>query len=1070
MTAGTVHGFHLSAQQKEMWQLQKKGKRQQSQCVLIFEGVLYRQRLENALRHVVMRYEVLRTEFVSLPGMNLPLQVISERERTEFRIAQGKTDETAIEMLMAEESAALTAGMGHKEGTLVRLCVAAVSQERHFLIVTVLSMVADRETLRLFSREILWEYEGRSTAETGDPTQYVDFSEWQAEMLSSEDGKEGREFWGQQIAGSLLLPRLPGEAETVSPRSEEEQDAVIVKVLDVEKVKTLQAVADAQGTSIDVLLLTSWYLLLSRSSGESKDTIHCWHDGRRLEQLQDTLGLFEHYLPISFDCSDHILLTAALRTTAEQCDVARHMQDFYSWDDSQENANIVAFRWQSWPKQEVGKDLRYRMTRCVTPRHGVRLTLVCTMLEEGLVQISLEYDKPRWSREGLERLSEELSVLLSSLPDSEETRISELPLVDESELYQQFIASNDTTAGHPLEVTWPDLFEEQVMRTPQAESLKAGEERLCFLELNHRSNQLAHYLQQRQVKAEMPVMVCLERSAELIIGLLAVMKAGGVYVMIEPGYPAKRIARVLENSQPRVILTRSEYAHWFADSKAEVVCINAASEDIAAQSSDNPRRQLSGSNLAYILYTSGSTGRPKGVMIEHRSLTNLAYALRQAVYAGGERGLKVGLNASLAFDGSVKQLIQMAWGHALYLVSQEHRAMPRELMEYASGEKLDVMDTTPSMLRLLLAEGLWGPGSDGPQLMLVGGEALTDSDWQMLREIQGTEFVNVYGPTECTVDVLSCRVGSSDKVSLGLPLPNIRVYVLDRNMQPVPLGVAGELYVGGVGVGRGYCNEGGQTAERFLPDPFGTTEGGRLYRTGDRVRWENGKLSYLGRMDRQVKIRGYRIELEEIESVLAEYPGVRQAAVLVNNDRLVAYVVPKNRLRAEGTPYRLPNGLEIAHQNKNETDYLYREIFEQKIYMRHGIYLREDAVVFDVGANIGMFTLFAADHCVKGRIYAFEPIGPIYENLQRNAELCPVQVKLFPLGLSEREKTVPFTYYPRYSMMSSQSNYADSRGEVEVIKSYLRNDEEGGSSTATALLSEADELLEGRFQGQTWEI
>src|SRR5947209_6865880 len=222
-------------------------------------------------------------------------------------------------------------------------------------------------------------------------------------------------------------------------------------------------------------------------------------------------------------------------------------------------------------------------------------------------------------------------------------------------------------------------------------------------------------------------------------------------------------------------------------------------------------------------------------------------------------------------------------------------------------------------------------------------------------------------------------------------------------------------------------------------------------------------------MYRQVKIRGYRIELEEIESVLAEYPGVRQAAVLVNNDRLVAYVVPKNRLRAEGTPYRLPNGLEIAHQNKNETDYLYREIFEQKIYMRHGIYLREDAVVFDVGANIGMFTLFAADHCVKGRIYAFEPIGPIYENLQRNAELCPVQVKLFPLGLSEREKTVPFTYYPRYSMMSSQSNYADSRGEVEVIKSYLRNDEEGGSSTATALLSEADELLEGRFQGQTWE-
>ena len=1079
MTAGTVQGFHLSGQQKRMWQLQREGKVRQIQCVLEMEGVLDRQRLEAAVKGAARRHEVLRTEFVSLPGMNLPLQVIAERERVEFRVGERegwkKEDERdAVERLMGEEREGWVEGA---EGTLARFCLAPVSRDRHFLVVTLLALVADREALVRLSREIVREYEGRGAEEREDPTQYVDFSEWQAGMLSSKEGEEGREFWSRQIEESTPLPLLPGEADALPGEVDGERGAVVVGVLDGETVERLQAVARAQETGMDVLLLTGWHILLGRLTGESRVTVHCWYDGRRLEQLQNALGLFEHYLPVSFDCNEDITLASALRNAAKRFKVGRLMQDSFSWDGAPGGAgdSLVAFRWQPWPQAEVGEQLRCVMAQCVAPEHGARLTLACTLLEEGTIQIGLEYDRRRWDKEGLERLGKELSALLGSMEGGEGVRISELPLMAEEERRRLIVEWNATGAAYPLEVAWPELFEEQVARTPGAEALKAGQERLSFVELNVRANRLAHYLQQRQVRAETPVVVCLERSAELIIGLLGVAKAGGAYVVIEPGHPVERIARVLEDSRPGVIVTRSKWVGWFAGSKAEVVCIDAEKESIAAAPADNPRRQISGSSLAYILYTSGSTGRPKGVMIEHRSLTNLAWALRQVVYGGVERAMKVGLNASLAFDGSVKQLIQMVWGHSLHLVSEEQRGSPRDLMEYVAEEKLEVLDCTPSVLRLLLAEGMCKPGGWKPRLVLVGGEAVTEGDWQMLRETEGTEFVNVYGPTECTVDVLSCGVGSWAKVSLGQPLPNVRVYVVDRNMQPVPVGMAGELYVGGIGVGRGYCNEGGQTGERFVPDPFGEEAGGRLYRTGDRVRWEkSGRLSYEGRMDRQVKIRGYRIELGEIESVLVEHPGVRQAVALVNEDRvgdprLVAYVVPGRRQRVEGVAYRLANGLEIAHQNKNETDYLYREIFEQEIYVRHGIFLREDAVVFDVGANIGMFTLFAGERCSQGRIYAFEPIGPIYENLQRNAVLCPARVKLFPMGLGESEKTASFTYYARYSMMSGQSEYADSRGEEEVIKRYLRNDEESGSKAATALLSEADELLAGRFQAQICE-
>ena len=390
--------------------------------------------------------------------------------------------------------------------------------------------------------------------------------------------------------------------------------------------------------------------------------------------------------------------------------------------------------------------------------------------------------------------------------------------------------------------------------------------------------------------------LCLERSTEMMIGLLGILKAGGAYLPLEMGQPIERQAVMLEDAGARVVVTMQGASDSLPVGMCELVMLDKDWEHIAVYSLEAPELKVSEDNLAYVIYTSGSTGKPKGVMVSHGSLINLMGGLNAAIYEGNGEELRVSLNAPLAFDSSVKQVMQLCRGCRICIVPEEVRMDAESMLEYVRNQQVEVLDCTPSQLRVLMEAGL-GKGGKEPKIVLVGGEAIDERSWEEMSSSRRMKYYNLYGPTECTVDTTACEVSECGEPAIGRPLNNIRVYLLDENGRTAPVGMKGEIYIGGAGLARGYLGETGLTAERFVPDAYGGLEGERLYRSGDFGRYVGeGKIVYEGRRDGQVKVRGNRIELGEVSSVLKSHPGVREAVALMREDepfqkRLVCYVV-----------------------------------------------------------------------------------------------------------------------------------------------------------------------------------
>ncbi|HET8783284.1 MAG TPA: non-ribosomal peptide synthetase, partial [Pyrinomonadaceae bacterium] len=459
-----------------------------------------------------------------------------------------------------------------------------------------------------------------------------------------------------------------------------------------------------------------------------------------------------------------------------------------------------------------------------------------------------------------------------------------------------------------------ELFAAQAQQTPDADAVVYKHERLTYADLNARAEKVAARLRAHGVGPETIVGLCAERCLDVIAGVLGIWKAGGAYLPLDPTYPSQRIQFMLEDARVPVLLTQRRLVEGLPAAGAEVLFL----EDSETAAVDALVRTVTPDNLAYVIYTSGSTGQPKGVMVQHRSAVNLAEALRRSVYAETADGpLRVGLNAPLAFDASVKQLVQLLSGHTLYIVPEELRPDAARLLNFVKENRLDVLDLTPSQLKLLVEEGV----VDTPTIV-VGGEAIDSSLWSSLSAQSETRFWNLYGPTECTVDATSCEMRRSPlQPNIGRPLTNVQVYVLDSALRPVPIGITGELYIGGVGVARGYLNRPELTAQRFISNPFSDVPGARLYRTGDLARFlPDGNLEFVGRLDDQVKLNGYRIELGEIEATLATHENVRRAVVALRETELVAYVAPRRAtetltqelrelLRATLPEYMVPSSL-----------------------------------------------------------------------------------------------------------------------------------------------------------------
>ncbi|WP_407026772.1 amino acid adenylation domain-containing protein [Burkholderia pseudomallei] len=462
--------------------------------------------------------------------------------------------------------------------------------------------------------------------------------------------------------------------------------------------------------------------------------------------------------------------------------------------------------------------------------------------------------------------------------------VTGLPLLGEAERAQVLHGWNETGRAYARDACLHQLFEAQVSRTPEAAAVICGDETLSYTDLDARANRLAHYLRGQGVGPDTRVGLALGRGVEMMTGLLAVLKAGGAYVPLDPGYASERLRAILDDSRPAIVLADAA-GRTALDALAgapPIADLQADASRWSALPSTPPRVEgLTPRHLAYVIYTSGSTGQPKGVMVEHASVVNLWRALDEAIYRAHPSARRVSLNASIAFDSLVKQWVQLLSGRTLVVVPEPVRFDGRRLLDAIGRDRIDVFDCTPSQLALI--EGARGPEDEAyPQVTLVGGEAIGEGMWSELASVSSRTYYNVYGPTECTVDATLARITAEHAPHIGGPLANVRAYVLNERLSPAPVGVRGELYIGGAGVARGYLNRPELTRERFIDDPF--VAGGRLYRTGDLARWRtDGKLEYLGRNDFQVKIRGFRIELGEIEAQLAKVAGVREVVVLARD-------------------------------------------------------------------------------------------------------------------------------------------------------------------------------------------
>jgi amino acid adenylation domain-containing protein len=868
--------------------------------VLSLEGPLDLGRLERALRKLLSRHEVLRTSYRRLPGTGAAVQLIGDVPATVLEVADWSALPPAEAQARLEALLSAEASPEDAPGSMKLWVLGA---ERHALVVELPAPSMDRQSLHLLARELGQESLSPDLGAAEPPPQYADVAELFHQLLESEETGDGRRYWRSRDVSGAIGTALPTRRTGVSaPWTRPGRQSL---PLSPRAASALEALAGRLGARVSDVVLAGWMLLLGRMAGCDETCVAVRYDGRTFEGLDVALGLFERWLPLRGSPRTRASFEDWAREVARECREAEAWQDYYDASAVLPPAAPgVAAPPLSFSFAEVVRPapvhsgtVAVSVTHVEARAERAELALALVRGESGTLSLELEHDAGAYTSGEAVRLLERLEALLSEATSAPERALESLPWVGASER-SALAGFNATTRDYDTAGTIPARFDAWARERPDAVAVAFEDERLSFYTLEARANQLAWHLRAKGVGPEVRVAVCLERSVEQLVVLLGILKAGGAFVPLDPTYPRERLAYVIQQSGAPLVVTRShlrgavvpEGSHGF-------LCLDQESELVSASPTHAPEVTLAPENVAYVIFTSGSTGRPKGVMIPHRSALNLAATLRDTVYQGRGPGLRVSVNAPLVFDASVKQWLQLLNGHSLHIVPEEVRPDAERMRAWVGRHAVDVVDCTPSLLVPMLARGLGREAEFSPLMVLVGGEAIDARTWAELAARPATRFVNMYGPTECTVNATTCPISDSAEPSIGAPLGNVRVHVLDGRLSPVPLGVPGELFIGGAGVGRGYDGRPDLTAERFVPDPFSPVPGARLYRTGDVGRYrDDGRLEFSGRADFQVKVRGYRIELGEIESLMRTHPEVGEVVAMVREAKLVGYFVPRRGL------------------------------------------------------------------------------------------------------------------------------------------------------------------------------
>ncbi|HEY9693232.1 MAG TPA: amino acid adenylation domain-containing protein [Oculatellaceae cyanobacterium] len=923
-----INGFRLSPQQKRVWSLQQDSLVYCVQAAILLEGNLKKDILKSALEQVVSRQEILRTHFLKPTGVKTPVQVINEKsplfwQEIDLSAHNSQAQFNQIESLLREARLIFS---NFEQGLGLHSSLINLSANKHILLLNLPALCADSYTIKILVQEISQCYKACCQGiELPDEeiVQYLQFSEWQNELLEDADAELGKKYWGKYNLSALPEVSLLFENKLLADSPKFQVGSYEFKI-DSSLITQIDEIAQKYDSSVANFLVTCWQVLLWRFTEESHLIIGIAANGRKYEELETVIGLLTKYLPLSAKLEKSFSFKEFLQQINKSVQEAEEWQEYFSWHNLAESQNInpdsvylpFSFEFQAeTPKYSAGNITFsiYQQFAC-TDRFKVRLS--CIQQEDSLVA-AFDYDANLFSVEDIKRLAEHFKTLVESAIANPESEISKLGVLSDRHLHQLLIEFNNvnvetlhtTSLQQRTHKCFHQLFAEQTQRTPDSIAVVFDDQKLTYAELNARANQLAHYLQKLGVKPEVLVGICLERSLEVIVALLGILKAGGAYLPLDPALPAENINLRLEDAQTSILLTQQQlfvetfHTTSLQESSIQVIYLDKDWDTIATESKENPQSDVTSENLAYVIYTSGSTGKPKGVAIEHQQLLNYLDGILERLNLPA--GASFATVSTIAADlGNTAIFPALCTGGCLHIVAKERASDPEALATYFNHHAIDCLKIVPSHLEALLTSSKFK--SILPrQKLILGGEA---APWKLIEKIQQLApectVINHYGPTEATVGVLTYTLGKdsdnrhSATVPLGRPIANTQIYLLDKHLQPVPIGVKGELYIGGASVARGYLNRPEMTREKFIPNPFtNNPKLNPLYKTGDLARYlPDGNIEFLGRTDNQVKVRGYRIELEEIAAVLSQHPDVSQAVVIQREDipgdqRLVAYIV-----------------------------------------------------------------------------------------------------------------------------------------------------------------------------------
>ncbi|WP_038727507.1 non-ribosomal peptide synthetase [Burkholderia pseudomallei] len=887
----------LSLAQQRLWfltQLEGVSEAYHMSGAVRLDGPLNREVLQRALNRIVMRHEALRTCFVREEGE--PIQVIQPHADLTVSYHDLREAEQSEQRAKNLSQAHASAPFDLSRDLPVRVLLLQLADEAHVVQVVMHHIASDGWSVGVFLQELSALY-GSFIAEQDDPLaplplQYADYAAWQRRWLASGQLEKQGAFWQTNLSGAPTLLELP--TDRPRPPKQSHAGASVEVKLGAALSERVKRLSQRHGVTPYMTLLSSWAAVLSRLSGQEEVVIGSPVAGRNRTEVEALIGFFVNTLALRLDLSSEPTVGELLKRTKAQVLSAQAHQDL-PFDQVVERVKPprstahpplfqVMFVWQNAHEGSLQiPGLRLSTWGDPLTMAPFELTLAVREHQDDIA-CTLTYATSLFDRATVERYLGHWLRQLDAMATDADPVVTGLPLLGEAERAQVLHGWNETGRAYARDACLHQLFEAQVSRTPEAAAVICGDETLSYTDLDARANRLAHYLRGQGVGPDTRVGLALGRGVEMMTGLLAILKAGGAYVPLDPGYASERLRAILDDSRPAIVLADAA-GRTALDALAgapPIADLHADASRWSALPSTPPRVEgLTPRHLAYVIYTSGSTGQPKGVMVEHASVVNLWRALDEAIYRTHPSARRVSLNASIAFDSLVKQWVQLLSGRTLVVVPEPVRFDGRRLLDAIGRDRIDVFDCTPSQLALI--EGARGPEDEAyPQVTLVGGEAIGEGMWSELASASSRTYYNVYGPTECTVDATLARITAEHAPHIGGPLANVRAYVLNERLSPAPVGVRGELYIGGAGVARGYLNRPELTRERFIDDPF--VAGGRLYRTGDLARWRtDGRLEYLGRNDFQVKIRGFRIELGEIEAQLAKVAGVREVVVLARD-------------------------------------------------------------------------------------------------------------------------------------------------------------------------------------------